>query len=67
MLQSLLHAREWVTLPPSLYAIQKLVVDVTESDLLNNYDWIVMPVANPDGYEWSRTNVSAFIDYFKFL
>ncbi|CAB3221817.1 unnamed protein product [Arctia plantaginis] len=56
MVQSLLHAREWVSLPPSLYAIHKLVVDVTESDVLNNIDWIIMPVANPDGYEWSRTN-----------
>ncbi|XP_038218734.1 carboxypeptidase B-like [Zerene cesonia] len=48
--QSLLHAREWVTLPASLYAIQKLVIDVTEQDLVDKIDWIILPVANPDGY-----------------
>ncbi|CAK1542469.1 unnamed protein product [Leptosia nina] len=48
--QSLLHAREWVTLPASLYAIQKLVVNVTESDLVDRIDWIILPIANPDGY-----------------
>lgn len=61
---SLLHAREWVTLPATLYAIEKLVIDVTESDLVNDIDWIIMPVANPDGYEFSHTNVSNFVDYF---
>ncbi|XP_045504990.1 carboxypeptidase B-like [Colias croceus] len=48
--QSLLHAREWVTLPASLYAIQKLVIDVTEHDLVEKIDWIILPIANPDGY-----------------
>ncbi|KAH9631287.1 hypothetical protein HF086_003723 [Spodoptera exigua] len=56
MLQSLLHSREWVTLPATLYAIQKLVVDVTESDLVQNIDWIILPVANPDGYVFTLTD-----------
>ncbi|XP_026736475.1 carboxypeptidase B-like [Trichoplusia ni] len=56
MMQSLLHAREWITLPATLYAIQKLVIDVTESDLLQEIDWIILPVANPDGYSWTHTN-----------
>ncbi|CAG9782461.1 unnamed protein product [Diatraea saccharalis] len=55
-LQSLLHAREWVTLPATLYAIEKLVIDVTDSDVLEEVDWIIMPIANPDGYEFSHTN-----------
>ncbi|CAG9572011.1 unnamed protein product [Danaus chrysippus] len=49
--ESLLHAREWVTLPPTLWAIEQLVVNVTESDLIDTIDWIILPVANPDGYE----------------
>lgn len=57
-IESLLHAREWVTLPATLYAIHKLVVDVTEQDLLQDIDWIVMPIANPDGYEFTHTEVS---------
>ncbi|XP_063366329.1 carboxypeptidase B-like [Cydia amplana] len=36
-MQSLLHACEWVTLPATLYAIEKLVIDVQEQDLLHNY------------------------------
>ncbi|XP_063831851.1 carboxypeptidase B-like [Ostrinia nubilalis] len=55
-LMSLLHAREWVTLPATLFAIEKLVLDVTEADLVNDIDWIIMPIANPDGYEWTHTN-----------
>ncbi|KAL0879728.1 hypothetical protein ABMA27_003441 [Loxostege sticticalis] len=54
-LMSLLHAREWVTLPGSLYAIEKLVIDVSDQDLVNDFDWIIMPIANPDGYEFSHT------------
>lgn len=57
MLQSLLHAREWVTLPASLYAIEKLVIDITDRDLVDNIDWIIVPIVNPDGYEWSHINV----------
>ncbi|KAJ0172520.1 hypothetical protein K1T71_011659 [Dendrolimus kikuchii] len=49
-LESLLHAREWVTLPATLYAIHKLVIDVTEQDLIRDIDWIILPIANPDGY-----------------
>ncbi|XP_013171651.1 PREDICTED: carboxypeptidase B-like [Papilio xuthus] len=56
VLQSLLHAREWVTLPAALYAIRKLVVDITDRDLVDNIDWIILPIANPDGYEFSHTN-----------
>ncbi|XP_026333692.1 carboxypeptidase B-like [Hyposmocoma kahamanoa] len=56
MLQSLLHAREWITLPATLYAIEKLVIDITERDLVDNIDWIILPIANPDGYEWSHTD-----------
>ncbi|XP_013200770.2 carboxypeptidase B [Amyelois transitella] len=53
-MQSLLHAREWVTLPATLYAIEKLVIDVQEQDLLQDIDWIILPIANPDGYVWTH-------------
>ncbi|XP_031765037.2 carboxypeptidase B-like [Galleria mellonella] len=55
-MQSLLHAREWVTLPATLYAIEKLVIDVIEQDLLQDIDWIIVPIANPDGYEYTHTS-----------
>ncbi|CAG5016928.1 unnamed protein product [Parnassius apollo] len=56
MIQSLIHAREWITLPATLYAIEKLVVDITDRDLVDQIDWIILPIANPDGYEFSHTN-----------
>ncbi|KAJ8721058.1 hypothetical protein PYW08_006523 [Mythimna loreyi] len=55
-MQSLIHCREWVTLPATLYAIHKLVIDVTESDLVRDIDWIILPVANPDGYVFTHSN-----------
>ncbi|KAL0879726.1 hypothetical protein ABMA27_003439 [Loxostege sticticalis] len=54
-LLSLLHAREWVALSATLYAIEKLVIDVSDHDLVNDFDWIIMPIANPDGFEFSHT------------
>lgn len=61
-MQSLLHCREWVGLPVTLYAMHKLIIDVTESDLVNNVDWIIVPVVNPDGYIWTHTsNVSQIV------
>ncbi|CAH4000636.1 unnamed protein product [Pieris brassicae] len=51
-----IHAREWITPPAAVYAIHKLVENRTDTDLLDNFDWIIMPVSNPDGYEYSHTN-----------
>ncbi|XP_038217343.1 carboxypeptidase B-like [Zerene cesonia] len=53
-----LHAREWVTTPVTLYSIHRLVEDLSseERDLLEDVDWIILPIANPDGYEYSHTN-----------
>jgi murein tripeptide amidase MpaA len=53
-----MHAREWISPPTVTWSIKKLLEDVTEPDLLDKFDWILMPVANPDGYEFSHTNVS---------
>ncbi|KAJ8728571.1 hypothetical protein PYW07_006267 [Mythimna separata] len=51
-----IHSREWISPPTVLWAIRKLTEDVTEPDLRNNYDWILFPVVNPDGYEFTFTN-----------
>lgn len=59
-MQSLLHSREWITQAATLYAIQKLVIDVSEDeqDLLSGIDWIILPVANPDGFHHTHDSVS---------
>ncbi|KAH8305790.1 hypothetical protein KR059_010907, partial [Drosophila kikkawai] len=50
-----LHAREWTTPITALYVIHQLVVESRENAyLLANTDWIILPLANPDGYEYSR-------------
>ncbi|CAF4763648.1 unnamed protein product [Pieris macdunnoughi] len=48
-----MHGREWLTIPPVTYAIHKLVENVTEPDLLDKFDWIFLPMANPDSYNFS--------------
>lgn len=57
-----IHGREWLTIPPVTYAVHKLVENVTQSDLLDRFDWILLPVVNPDGYMFSRVVVS-ILDY----
>ncbi|KAL0867455.1 hypothetical protein ABMA27_008242 [Loxostege sticticalis] len=55
-----MHAREWVTPPVALYSIHRLVENLRDQDkdLLENIDWIILPLANPDGYEFSHENVT---------
>ncbi|XP_053616915.1 carboxypeptidase B-like [Plodia interpunctella] len=57
-LDATIHAREWVTTPVALYSIHRLVEDLRAQDwdLLNDVDWIILPIVNPDGYEYTHTN-----------
>ncbi|XP_011209793.2 carboxypeptidase B [Bactrocera dorsalis] len=51
-----IHAREWIAPAAALYVIQQLVENYEQnSHLLANYDWIIVPLINPDGYEYSHT------------
>ncbi|XP_058459776.1 carboxypeptidase B1-like [Malaya genurostris] len=50
-----IHAREWITISVALYVVHQLVErDAINSRLLRNFDWIILPLLNPDGYEYSR-------------
>ncbi|KAL7733198.1 hypothetical protein ACLKA6_004710 [Drosophila palustris] len=50
------HAREWLTPVAALYTVEQLVVNFERNaHLLQDYDWIVMPMVNPDGYMYSRS------------
>ncbi|CAH2045145.1 unnamed protein product, partial [Iphiclides podalirius] len=53
IIDAAVHAREWVTPPVALYIINQLVVDIVDSNLTDGLDWIIIPLANPDGYEYS--------------
>jgi murein tripeptide amidase MpaA len=53
------HAREWVTSASGLWIVDKLlrVIDnneTAEMDALKAVDWFIMPLLNPDGYEFSH-------------
>uniref|UniRef100_A0A1A9WD12 Peptidase M14 domain-containing protein n=1 Tax=Glossina brevipalpis TaxID=37001 RepID=A0A1A9WD12_9MUSC len=52
-----IHAREWIAPAAVLYIIHQLVENFEKnSNLLKDYDWIILPVVNPDGYEYTHTN-----------
>lgn len=53
-----IHAREWCTISTALYCISQLTED-SESNkhLLDAFDFVIIPVVNVDGYEYSRTCV----------
>lgn len=59
-INSLLHAREWVTPPAVTYAAERLAVEAANLkqpylSLLKEVQIIFVPVANPDGYEITAT------------
>ncbi|KAG6885190.1 hypothetical protein C0993_004974 [Termitomyces sp. T159_Od127] len=51
------HAREWIATATSLYLAHALVSDSSEphslSRLLDVFDFYIVPVPNPDGYEYT--------------
>merc|ERR1740128_108234 len=52
-----MHAREWISPPVCLHAIDQLIVGQNavdpEDNLLNLFDFYILPVVNPDGYAYS--------------
>ena len=49
-----IHAREWITPATTLYWISQLVDPQSNySKLLNQFDYVIQPVVNPDGYEYT--------------
>ncbi|XP_034109441.1 carboxypeptidase B isoform X1 [Drosophila albomicans] len=51
-----IHAREWIAHAGALYVIHQLAENfAANADLLKNYDWVILPVVNPDGYEYTHS------------
>lgn len=54
------HAREWISPAAVLYVIDQLVEQFDEyAYLLEDYDWVILPLVNPDGYEHTQTGTLA--------
>lgn len=52
------HAREWITISTCLNCIYQLTERYTRNiEVLRNLRFIIVPLVNPDGYEYSRTKV----------
>ncbi|XP_033729870.1 carboxypeptidase B-like [Pecten maximus] len=53
-----IHAREWIAPAVVLYMIDQLANnpnnDPDIANLLDKFDWYLVPLVNPDGYEYSR-------------
>ncbi|XP_018569082.1 carboxypeptidase B-like [Anoplophora glabripennis] len=51
-----IHAREWISPATVTYIINNIVLNFeNEPKYIQNIDWYVAPVLNPDGYEYSHT------------
>lgn len=48
------HAREWIAPQVALQTVEALLADPENADLLERFEFWVVPLANPDGYEFSR-------------
>ncbi|KAK6024020.1 zinc carboxypeptidase, partial [Ostertagia ostertagi] len=58
-----IHAREWIAPATAMYIVRELVngydSDPSIQKILDHMDFYILPVMNPDGYEYSR--MKAFI------
>lgn len=54
------HAREWITVSANCYIADTLIrqydTDPYIKDLVDTREWWIIPVMNPDGYEYTWTN-----------
>ena len=49
-----IHAREWIAGATTLYLIHELVDHAADYPEMYAVDWMIVPMANPDGYEQSH-------------
>ncbi|XP_058058076.1 zinc carboxypeptidase-like [Anopheles bellator] len=52
-----IHAREWITSATVTWILNELLTseDPRVRYIAENYDWYIVPVSNPDGFEYTHT------------
>ena len=61
-LQLGIHAREWASPAVITYIIKQLVeYDHKHPQYIDNLNIHIVPVANPDGYEYTRMGVCSYL------
>lgn len=54
-----IHAREWISVATAIYCIYQLTEKGSRNeDVLSRLDFVIVPVVNVDGYEYTHTHVS---------
>ncbi|XP_063698040.1 zinc carboxypeptidase-like [Culicoides brevitarsis] len=53
-----IHAREWITSATATWILNELLTstDPNVRDIAENIDWYIVPVVNPDGFQYSHTS-----------
>lgn len=56
-IEAQIHAREWIAGATATYVLDQLLRSPNPEiqDLATNIDWYIIPITNPDGYEYTRT------------
>lgn len=56
-MESNIHAREWITSATATWLLNELLTstDPVVQVLSNEYDWIIVPIVNVDGYIYTQT------------
>uniref|UniRef100_A0A182SPR7 Peptidase M14 domain-containing protein n=1 Tax=Anopheles maculatus TaxID=74869 RepID=A0A182SPR7_9DIPT len=54
ILLSNLRAREWVAMTSAIYIIHELIRNVASYPYADGFNWLIVPITNPDGYEYSK-------------
>lgn len=54
-MDSNIHSREWIAVMSTLNLIHELVEHSQNNTDMLAVDWMIMPMVNPDGYEYSHT------------
>ena len=53
-----IHAREWISPAVCTYAIREVIENAATNGYVDQINFHFLPVANPDGYEYTFTDVS---------